>query len=90
MSVCRGYKPVFLNIKILFSIVNEKLNKIYEWFNASKLSLNADKTVFPKPIKTEDLPLLLPKLLTNDNEVERAGLMKFLGVFLDEHLGKNI
>ena len=51
--------------------------------------LNADKTnysLFHKPSKTDDLPLLLPKLLINDKKVERVGLIKFLGVLLDEHL----
>ena len=80
----------FLNIylRILFSIVNEELNEIYEWFNANKHSLKADKTnsLFHKPSKTDDLPLLLPRLLRNDNEVERVGSIKFLGVLLDEHL----
>ena len=31
------------DLRILLSIVNEKLNKIYEWFKADKLSLNAEK-----------------------------------------------
>ena len=78
-----------VNLIILFSIVNEELNKIYQWFNIWKLSLNADKTKYSllhKPSKTNDLPLLLSKLLINDNEVERVGSIKFLGVLLDEYL----
>ena len=74
------------DVRILFSIVNEELNKIYEWCNANKLSLNADKTkysLFHKPPKTGDLPLLLPKLSINDNEVERVGSIKFLRVLLN-------
>ena len=70
-------------------MVNDELEKIYEWFNANKLSLNAGKTkysLFHKPSKTDDLPLLLPKVLINDKEVERVGSIKFLGVLLDEHL----
>ena len=62
------------DLRILFSIVNEELNKISEWFNATKLSLNADKTrhsLFHKPSKTDDLPLLLPKLFINDNDVDQ-------------------
>ena len=77
------------DLRILFSMVNDELKKIYEWFNANKLSLNADKTkysLFHKPSKTDDLPLLLPKVLINDKEVERVGSIKFLGVLLDEHL----
>ena len=63
--------------------------RTYEWFNANKLSFNADKTkysLFYKPSKTDNLPLLLPKLLINDNKVERVGSIKFLEVLLDEHL----
>ena len=40
------------DLRILFSMVNDELKKIYEWFNANKRSLNADKTkysLFHKP-----------------------------------------
>ena len=79
--------------RILFSIASEELDKIYRWFDANKLSLNTCKTnysLFHKTIKKDDLPLLLPKLLINDNEVERVESIKFLGVLLDENLWKNI
>ena len=48
------------DLRILISMVTNKLKKIYEWFNANKLSLNADKTkyyLFHKPSKTDGLPL---------------------------------
>ena len=67
-------------------MVNNELKKIYEWFNTNKLSLNADKTKYPlfhKPSKTDDLPILLPKVLINDKEVERVGSIKFLGILSD-------
>ena len=57
------------DLRILFSIVNEELNKIYEWYNASKLLLNADKINY--------LPLLLLKLLINEDEVEIEESLKF-------------
>ena len=69
------------NLKILFSVVNEELNKVYEWFSANKLSLNGDKTkysLFHKTSKTGDLPLLLSKLLINDNKEERVESITFL------------
>ena len=77
------------DFRTLFSMVNGELNKIYEWFNANKLSSNAGKTKYflsHKPRKTDDLPLVLPKFWINDDEVERVGLIKFLGVLFDEHL----
>ena len=70
-------------------MVNNELKKIYEWFRANKLSLNADKakySLFHKPSKTDDLPRLLPKVLINDKEIEIVRSIKFLGVLLDEHL----
>ena len=73
------------DLRILFSMVNDELKEIYEWFNANTISLNAEKTkysLFHKPSKTDDLRLLLPKVLINDNEVERVGSIKFLGVLL--------
>ena len=79
----------YTDLRILFSMVNNELKKISEWFNANKLSLNIGKTkysLFHKPSKTDDLPLLLPKVLINDKEIERVGSVKFLGVLLDEHL----
>ena len=34
------------DLRILFSMVNDEQNKIYEWFKANKLSLNAGKTKY--------------------------------------------
>ena len=34
------------NIKTLFKIVNNELNKLNGWFKANKLSLNVDKTKY--------------------------------------------
>ena len=63
--------------------------KIFQWFISSKLSLNVSKTkysFFRKPNKSDDIPLLLPKLNTNNNEIERLEYLKFLGVLLDDNL----
>ena len=54
------------DLKTLFSLVNQELQKINEWFEANKLSLNAGKakySLFHKPSRKDDLPLLLPRLL---------------------------
>ena len=77
------------DLRIIFSMVNDGVKKIYEWFTANKLSLNADKakySLFHKASKIDNLPLLLPETLINDKEVQRVESIKFLGVLLDGHL----
>ena len=51
--------PLYLsdsNIENLFSNANIQLNKLYEWFCANRLSLNAHKTKFII-LKTPNSPL---------------------------------
>ena len=77
------------DLKTLFSLVYQELQKISEWIEANKLSLNVEQTkysLFHKPSRRDDLPLLLPKLLIKKHQVERVELIKFLGVLLDENL----
>ena len=55
------------DIKYLFTVVNNKLVRIKDWFTATKLSLNVEKikySFFHKPSKKDDIPLRLPKLMT--------------------------
>ena len=77
------------DLKTLFSLVNQELQKINEWFEPNKLSLNFGKNkylLFHKPSRKDDLPLLLPMLLIKKHKVERVKSIKFLGVLLDENL----
>ena len=77
------------NIKDLFQAVNSELGKIFQWFNANKLSLNKDKTKYTfthKAREKDNLPLKLPALFINDKEIERVTSIKFLEVLFDEHL----
>ena len=77
------------NLKTLFSLVNQELQKINEWFQANKLPLNVEKTkysLFYISSRRNDLPLLLPKLLIKNHKVERVKSINFLGVLLDENL----
>ena len=72
-------------LKILFSLVNQELQKINEWFEVNKLSLDAGKTkysIFHKPSRKDDLP----RFLIKKHKVERVKSIKFLGVLLDENL----
>ena len=66
-----------------------KLNKVFRWFNANKLSLNKDKTkytFFHKAREKDNIPLKLPSLFINDREIKRITSIKYLGVLIDEHL----
>ena len=77
------------DISYLFETANLQLERINQWFISNKLSLNVSKTkysFFHKPSKRDDIPLLLPKLNINNNEIERSECLKFLGVLLDENL----
>ena len=76
-------------VKTLFLKANIELQKISEWFQANKLSLNEDKTRFTLFHKLQDrdnLPLQLPALKINNYKIERSSSIKFLGVMVDEHL----
>ena len=80
------------DIKTLFSVVNQELAKIDEWFKVNKLSLNLKKTnyiFFHQKQKKEDIPLKLPKISINENNIDRVKSTKFLGVLIDENLSWN-
>ena len=77
------------DIKHLFTVVNNELVNIKDWFTANKLSLNVEKTkysFFHKPSKKDDIPFRLPKLIINNYQIQGEESVKFLGVLLDQHL----
>ena len=77
------------DIKKLFQTVNNELQKISQWFISNKLSINVTKTkysFFHKPSKRDNIPLALPQLYIDNNQIQRSESIKFLGVFLDENL----
>ena len=60
------------DIEHLFTVVNNELVNIKDWFTSKKLSLNVEKTndtFFHKPSKNDDIPLRLPKLIINNYEI---------------------
>ena len=75
---------LFINhkdIKHLFVVVNNELVNINDWFSANKLPLNVEKTkysFFHKPVKKEDIPFCLPKLVINNHEIQREESITFL------------
>ena len=77
------------DITHLFTVVNNKLVNIKNWFTATKLSLNVAKTKYSflhKSSQKNDIPLRLTKRTINNYEIQREESSKFLGVLLDQHL----
>ena len=77
-----------------FATVNEEFMNINDWFMANMVSLNVGKTkysLFHRPSRIDDLPLKLPKLSSNNQEIKRASYAKFLRFFwMKIFQGRNI
>jgi hypothetical protein len=74
------------SITSLVDKTNREIDRLYQWFNAKKLSLNTDKTkyIIFRPPHTP-LPAIV-KLTIDGNIIERVNSIKFLGVHIDEFL----
>ena len=79
----------FLNIcnsaKKLQKSLNTDLRILYRWLLANKISLNCDKTeiiFFRKP--GQEIPNIKIKL--NGHRLYPSNYIKYLGVYIDEHL----
>lgn len=81
------------NMEELFRQANQNVNKIFNWFCANKLSLNANKTKYiimrpsSKPCSTENRKVCIngtPLSQVGINHQEHA--CKFLGIFIDEFI----
>ena len=68
-------------------LVNNELEKIYDWLTVNRLSLNLTKTNFMifHP-KQKDISFLVPKLVINNIPIEKVDNFSFLGVCLDSNL----
>ena len=72
------------DIYALFLKVNNELHKINQWFISNQLSLNIKKQnvhFFHKRSKKDDIPLLLPKLKINNNEIKEFAKLRALPAF---------
>ena len=77
------------NIKTLLETANKEMDNLKEWFKANKLSLNVSKTkyAFSRKLTNRDtIPRKLPDLCINGFIIERAKVMKILGILTDENL----
>jgi len=75
------------SLDTLFQIANHELNKLSNWFKANRLSLNLEKTnyiIFTSHRKS--IPPHNQKLLIEDTPITLVRSVKFLGVYIDEHL----
>src|SRR6218665_2351940 len=73
--------------KSLYSELNKELGKVSDWFRANKLSLNLSKTNYilfrsnRKPVPQETC-----KLVIDNTEIPQVNSVKFLGLYVDQHL----
>ena len=84
------------SLPALFADANDKINKLYNWFCANKLYLNAGKTKYivksppNKHIVTNSYTVSIGGTVIErigDDMPEQA--VKFLGIHIDEHLTWN-
>ena len=60
--------------KPFFSVVNKELLNINDWLTSNKPSLNVEKAEYSfihEPVKKDNIPLCLSKLIINNYEVRR-------------------
>ena len=72
------------DIKHLFTVINNELLNIKDWFTANKLSLNVEKSkysFFHKPSKKDDIPLRILKLIIKTMKYKEKNLSSFLGFY---------
>ena len=73
-------------IENLICTANNELNKLDHWFQANCLSVNLSKCnyiVFCSPKLKYSFSI---KIKINNTEIEQVHFVKFLGVYIDEHL----
>ena len=74
------------NVSDLTRILNKELQSVMKWLDASKLSLNIDKTnyiIFHSPSVNIPSDAIIK---IGEKYIKRIKFVKFLGVLLDEHL----
>ena len=81
-NLCRNLN-IFSN-----EILNQELEKIYNWFCLNKLSINPDKTKFMLfKNKQRQIPISsIPNLTLNNKTLERVDNFLYLGIYLDQDL----
>ena len=73
-------------LQTLANTMQDEMNKVTEWLNANKLSINTSKTkfiIFESKTKKYGTKI---NLKINNNIIQQAAFVKFLGVIIDEKL----
>ena len=67
--------------------INLNLSKVTDWLIANRLSLNVKKNKYMlfHPYQ-KDITQVTPRLMLNNDEIERVDSFNFLGVTIDKHL----
>ena len=74
------------NLKSLTNIMQEEMNKVTNWLNVNKLSINTTKTkyiIFKSSNKKCDTEI---NIQLNHNTIQQVTHVKFLGVIIDQNL----
>ena len=74
------------NLKQMKKHLNYDLDQLCDWLKANKISLNCDKTemiIFRHPNKKINYDV---KIKVNGKKLQKTPYVKYLGVYLDEHL----
>ena len=66
------------------SAINNELQKIHDWLQRNKLTLNVAKTKFMTFHKSREVPDL--KLSLNNKDIDKVNTFSFLGILVDSDL----
>ena len=72
------------NIDDLVSKCNVVMEKVNDWCNSNRLTINYDKTFYM--LFSNRNPTYIPRIMFNNLELDRKPFAKFLGVIIDEKL----
>ena len=80
------------NLKVIETVVNTELCKLYNWLTFNKLTLNISKSNFVNFHPKQKKPNYKPKICLFDNKkneyatLESEEYIKYLGILIDKNL----
>ena len=77
-----------INQNIGEEVINAELLKLWEWFDANKLSLNSANTKY-MVFHTSKRNVIYPNSIVNNSNIERLTQFIFFGVILHSHMTWN-